>query len=59
MAGPVPLGLPQPGSREGLVRAGLRPLEPAYITMTEDWVVKPEEYDKLMPDSGETDVFFI
>ena len=45
---------------EGLGRAGdVRVLEPVHVTFCEDWVLKPEEYAKLAPDSGETDVYFM
>ncbi len=50
---------------EQLKTAGLgrpedvRVLEPVHVTFHEDWVLKPEEYAKLVPDSGETDAFFM
>jgi hypothetical protein len=34
-------------------------LEPAHITFSEDFVLKPQELDKLRKDSSETDAFFI
>jgi len=34
-------------------------LEPAHITFSEDFVLKPQELKKLKKDSSETDVFFI
>jgi hypothetical protein len=37
----------------------VRVLEPVHITFSENWAIKPEQYEKLVPDSGETDVFFI
>jgi hypothetical protein len=37
----------------------VRLLEPVHVTFHEDWVLKPEEYAKLAPDSGETDVFYM
>ena len=44
----------------GLGRAeDVRLLEPAHVTFSEDWVIKPDQVAKLAPDSGETDVFFI
>ena len=45
---------------EGLGRPeDVRVLEPVHVTFTQNWVLKPEEYAKLAPDSGETDVFFM
>jgi len=45
---------------EGLGRPeDVRVLEPVHVTFCEDWILKPEQYDKLVPDSRETDVFFI
>ena len=44
----------------GLGRAeDVRLLEPAHVTFSEDWVIKPDQIAKLAPDSGETDVYFI
>ena len=37
----------------------VRLLEPVHVTFSENWVLKPEQYAKLAPDSGETDVFFM
>ncbi|MCU0960635.1 MAG: hypothetical protein MUF48_11075 [Pirellulaceae bacterium] len=37
----------------------VRLLEPAHVTFSEDWEIKPDQVAKLAPDSGETDVFFI
>lgn len=34
-------------------------LEPVHITFSEDFVLKPQELNKLKKDSSETDVFFI
>jgi len=34
-------------------------LEPVHITFSEDFVLKPQELNKLRKDSSETDVFFI
>jgi hypothetical protein len=45
---------------KGLGRAeDVRLLEPAHVTFSEDWVLKPDQIAKLAPDSRETDVFFI
>ncbi|MHB8955580.1 MAG: hypothetical protein ACYC4U_21600 [Pirellulaceae bacterium] len=45
---------------KGLGRAGdVRLLEPAHVTFSEDWVIRPDQIEKLAPDSGETDVYFI
>ena len=45
---------------KGLGRAeDVRLLEPAHVTFSENWVLKPDQIAKLAPDSGETDVFFI
>ena len=45
---------------EGLGRPeDVRVLEPVHVTFCENWVLKPEEYAKLAPDSGETDVYFM
>jgi hypothetical protein len=44
----------------GLGRAeDVRLLEPAHVTFSENWVIKPDQVAKLTPDSAETDVFFI
>lgn len=37
----------------------VRLLEPVHVTFSEDWVLKPEQYAKLAPDSQETDVYFM
>jgi hypothetical protein len=45
---------------EGLGRPEeVRVLEPVHVTFTQNWTLKPEEWAKLMPDSAETDVFFM
>ena len=45
---------------KGLGRAeDVRLLEPAHVTFSEDWVLKPDQIAKLAPDASETDVFFI
>ncbi|MFC1597242.1 hypothetical protein ACFL5Q_04805 [Planctomycetota bacterium] len=45
---------------EGLGRAeDVRLLEPAHVTFSEDWVLKPDQIAKLAPDSSQTDVYFI
>ncbi len=44
----------------GLGRAeDVRLLEPAHVTFSEDWLIKPDQVEKLAADSGETDVYFI
>jgi hypothetical protein len=37
----------------------VRVLEPVHVTFSENWVLTPEEYAKLAPDSRETDVIFM
>jgi hypothetical protein len=37
----------------------VRVLEPVHVTFSEDWVIKPDQVEKLKPDAGETDVYFI
>lgn len=37
----------------------VRMLEPAHVTFSEDWVLKPDQIAKLAPDSRQTDVYFI
>jgi len=37
----------------------VRVLEPVHITFSENWVLKPDQLEKLAPDSRETDVFFM
>lgn len=37
----------------------VRLLEPVHITFSENWVVTPEQFAKLAPDSDQTDVFFM
>jgi len=45
---------------EGLGRPeDVRVLDPVQVTFCEDWILKAEEYARLAPDSGETDVFFM
>lgn len=44
-------GLGQPGD--------VRVLEPAHVTFSEDWVLKPDQIAKLAPDAEQTDAFFI
>jgi L-fucose isomerase-like protein len=45
---------------KGLGRKGdVRLLEPAHVTFSEDWALKPDQIAKLAPDSHQTDVFFI
>ena len=45
---------------KGLGRAeDVHLLEPAHVTFSENWVLKPDQIAKLEPDSAKTDVFFI
>jgi len=45
---------------KGLGRpADVHLLEPAQVTFSENWVLTPEQFAKLEPDSGQTDAFFI
>ncbi|MBN2314024.1 MAG: hypothetical protein JXM79_08845, partial [Sedimentisphaerales bacterium] len=43
----------------GLDPEDVRILEPAHITFSEDFKLKPDQLNKLRKDSAETDVFFI
>jgi hypothetical protein len=44
---------------QGLDAENVSILEPVHITFAEDFVLKPQELNKLRKDSSETDVFFI
>jgi hypothetical protein len=44
----------------GLGRAeDVRLLEPAHVTFSESWVIKPDQVAKLAADSRETDAYFV
>jgi hypothetical protein len=43
----------------GLDAENVNILEPVHITFSEDFVLKPQELNKLRKDSSQTDVFFI
>jgi hypothetical protein len=43
----------------GLDPEEVRILEPAHITFSEDFVLKPHQLNKLRKDSSKTDVFFV
>ena len=43
----------------GLDAEDVNILEPVHITFSEDFVLKPQELNKLRKDSSQTDVFFI
>ena len=43
----------------GLNSKDVSMLEPVHITFSEDFVLKPQELNKLKKDSSDTDVFFI
>lgn len=45
---------------QGLGRAeDVQLLEPVHVTFSENWTLKDDQWAKIAPDSGQTDVFFI
>ena len=47
------------GGKLNLVEENVKILEPVLIKFSEDFILRQEEINKLIPDSQETDVYFI